>query len=355
MALVTPIPLNHVVSRHNLLQSRVWGVAKRYAGTTPLAFDTPEAGTILVLLRRVDDDTTYATVPWGPEPPPDLRGGTYLEAISEALASHLPQTCIFIRYDLPWVSPWSDDDGKPPLSTRELEINFGTVEHRFRKAPTDVRPVDTLVLDLDRPDDSLKRRMKPKTRYNIGLAQRRGVRVRSASPRELGLWFGMYRRTMERHGKRVHRFDHFSNLFEAVRQSDVADLYPGAPRKRHNVRLLIAEHDRRPLAGMVLAVSGDYAIYLYGASAATERRLMPSYLLQWEAMRTARRLGARRYDLFGIPGDRRPGHPMHGLLRFKEGFGGVRVSRRGCWDFPLDESAYQAFAAREGADRGYHR
>jgi lipid II:glycine glycyltransferase (peptidoglycan interpeptide bridge formation enzyme) len=197
--------------------------------------------------------------------------------------------------------------------------------------------------------------MKPKTRYNINLAHRRGVRVYQASPARLAEWFLMYRDTMARHGKTVHRYEHFERFFEAAYQTRVAAVLPGEPPRRHNIRLMLAEQDGQPLAGLVLAVSGSYAIYLYGASTAVRRNAMPTYLLQWKTMQTARHLGARRYDLFGVPPDRRPGHPMHGLLRFKEGFGGSHITRRGCWDYPFDDQRYQVFAGREAADSGYHR
>jgi len=338
------------------MQSRLWGIAKRDSDTTPLAFETPDAGTVLVLLHAVDGVPTYASVPWGPEPPRELRSGIYLEALSEWLRPYLPETCIFVRYDLPWESPWDEhDDGGPSVATRELEMNFGTTYHRLRKAPTDIRPVHTLIVDLDRDDETLLENMKAKTRYNLRLARRRGVRVYPASPRRLDDWFALYRETMARHGKHEHGKHHFDRFFEAARQTRVAEVLPGAPRRRHNIRLILAEQDRTVVAGMVLAVSGPYAIYLYGASSSRGRSGMPTYLLQWHAMRTARRLGARHYDMFGIPPDRREGHPMHGLLRFKEGFGGYQVTRRGCWDYPFDERAYTVFAGREAADRGYHR
>jgi lipid II:glycine glycyltransferase (peptidoglycan interpeptide bridge formation enzyme) len=353
---ITPVPLNRINSPNNLLQSRLWGLAKRSPGIRTLAFESTVAGSVLVLLYQIDSENSYALVPWGPEVPPQSQNGLFLESFSESVRPHLPGSCLFIRYDLPWPSPWNDrEDGPPAPSTRELEMNFGTRHHRLRKAPTDMQPVDTLIVNLDDTEEHILAGMKQKTRYNIGLARRRGVRVHPASPDRLDQWFALYRQTMERHGKTVHRFDHFRRLFEAVRKTSVAAARPGAPIHRHNIRLLLAERDGETLAGMVLAVSGDYAIYLYGASGSQDRRAMPTYLLQWKAMETARRLGARRYDMFGIPPDRREGHPMHGLLRFKEGFGGQHISRRGCWDYPYRMDDYLTFAGREGADKGYHR
>ena len=355
MRVVRHIPLNRLPGNGNLMQSSLWGTVKRRAGLRPLALELDCAPPLLILLRRHGAGRSQAYVPWGPLPRTRDRSGRGLERLSRSLEPFLPAGCVSIRYDLPWSSPWQDEPrGRPPTATRELEINFGTEEHRLRKAPTDVQPADTLLADLDLSDDQLLARMHRKTRYNIRLAARRGVRVRAAGPGELDRWYLLYRETMKRHGTTVYAISHFRELLEAARTDDNASVRPGQPARHHAIRLLFAEHGRRPLAGMVLTVSGDYAIYLFGASGTQGRNLMPAYLLQWEAMRVARSLGARHYDFFGVPSDRKPGHPMHGLLRFKEGFGGRRVIRRGCWDFPLDLSAYRAMSGREAAERGYH-
>lgn len=337
------------------MQSRLWGLSKRRAGSEPRAFKIDGESTILTILHHFNESDTYASIPWGPESSPSHQHGRYLEELAEALRPHMPRECVFLRFDLPWISPWDDrPDSTPSVATQELEINFGTRYHRLRKAPTNVQPVDTLIVDIARPEGVILDRMKPKTRYNIRLAQRRGVRVVPVSPRRLDEWYAMYSETMARHGKPVHGYEHFLRVFDAADQTVSATIRPGAPRRRHNLRLLMAERNGHPVAGMVLAVSGSYAIYLYGASGSNERRAMPSYLLQWKAIQTARRLGATRYDMFGIPPDSREGHPMHGLLRFKAGFGGERVTRRGCWDYPYQPERYNVFAGREAADRGYH-
>lgn len=58
---------------------------------------------------------------------------------------------------------------------------------------------------------------------------------------------------------------------------------------------------------------------------------MPTYALQWCAMQTARRAGCSEYDLFGVAPNADPSHPMHGLYRFKTGFGGQMYHQMGCW------------------------
>jgi lipid II:glycine glycyltransferase (peptidoglycan interpeptide bridge formation enzyme) len=187
--------------------------------------------------------------------------------------------------------------------------------------------------------------MRPKTRYNIRLAGRRGVVVEDRPHADLAAWYALYADTMRRKGLTVHGYAYFEALFNAA-ETETDD---GA-----ELKLLLARRGSEILAGMVLAVYGDYAVYLYGASSARDRSLMPAYRLQWQAIRVAGTEGCRAYDMFGIPSDESPSHPMHGLLRFKTGFGGSKLTRRGCWDYPYSDEVYSELKGRELADAGYY-
>jgi lipid II:glycine glycyltransferase (peptidoglycan interpeptide bridge formation enzyme) len=252
----------------------------------------------------------------------------------------------FLRFDLPWQSPYArEGEAEPPNRVRELRMNFGTESRNLRKAPTDVQPTHTLLIDPQQSDKALLAGMRPKTRYNIRLAARRGVVVEDRPHADLAAWYELYRDTMERKGLTVHEYRYFEALFRADENEDDDH---GA------VRLLLARRGEELLAGMILALYGDYAVYLYGASSQRRRSLMPAYRLQWHAIRTAAEAGCRAYDMFGIPADEHASHPMHGLLRFKTGFGGRRLTRRGCWDYPYSEELYREVTGRELADSGYY-
>lgn len=222
-------------------------------------------------------------------------------------------------------------------------MNFGTARRALRKAGTDVLPPDTLVVDLRGTEDEILSRMKPKSRYNVRLAARSGVIVREGSRVDLAAWNVLYGETCRRNGIRHHGPEYFSALLDSV-----------GPGCGAAVRLLVAEVEGRPAAMLFLAVSGDAATYLYGASAYELRSFMAPYALQWEAMKLSKRAGCSTYDLFGCAGSEEPSHPMHGLYRFKTGFGGDFLHRQGCWDYPLDASAYAAYSAREAAEEGFH-
>jgi lipid II:glycine glycyltransferase (peptidoglycan interpeptide bridge formation enzyme) len=95
--------------------------------------------------------------------------------------------------------------------------------------------------------------------------------------------------------------------------------------------LLVAEYEGKPLAALFVARNGNRAYYLYGASTDTERNRMPTYLLQWEAMKWAKVRGCEEYDLWGVPDEDESTLETHfetrhdglwGVYRFKRGFGG---------------------------------
>ena len=220
----------------------------------------------------------------------------------------------------------------------------------------DVQPPDTVVLDLGYEEESLLAAMKAKTRYNIGLAAKKGVRVEEGGAADLPAWYELYRQTARRDRITLHDYEYYRRQFELAQAGAVG----GAPARRladagPELKLLLARHEGDLLAGILLAVHGRAATYLYGASSDAKRNLMPAYALQWEAIRIARRQGCLTYDLFGIPPSPDPAHPMHGLYRFKTGFGGRLVNRPGCWDFPYRRAAYAAYAVAERARAWYYR
>ena len=187
--------------------------------------------------------------------------------------------------------------------------------------------------------------MKPKTRYNIRLAQRHGVEVRSVGVEGLETWYRLYSETAFRNGLHLNNIQYFRSMFAS--RMECQD-----PKVK--VRLLIAYHDEIPLAAMFLAFSSHRATYLYGASSSEKRNVMPTYALQWKAIQLARESNCREYDMFGISPTANSSHPMYGLYKFKTGFGGEVYHQLGCWDYPLNEDKYKYFSSMEMNNKGYY-
>ena len=355
-----------------LQQTSFWSEVKRNQGIVSKAFairinaadfytgdrggGNNVADDLLVLFQDIGDNHKIGYVPYGPTiKPSEENQGVFLEELSESLRPLLPANCILLRYDLLWESPWARDDacyndkgnwmGPPARVNQEIRLNFDTRKWNLKKANTNILPTDTLFIDLRKSEDRLLREMKSKTRYNIKLAYRKGVHVRKAGSDNLDVWYGLYRETCSRNRIALHDIKFFRAVMKA------AEMGPDSQAK---VELLIAEMGDNPLAALFMVCSGPRAMYLYGASSSRNRNSMATYALQWEAIRRARQNGCLKYDMFGIAPNPDPSHPLHGLYRFKTGFGGDIFHRMGCWDYPLHAGNYEIYLASEMHSEGYH-
>jgi lipid II:glycine glycyltransferase (peptidoglycan interpeptide bridge formation enzyme) len=193
-----------------------------------------------------------------------------------------------------------------------------------------VQPTAVMVLDIDRDLDKILEGFKSKWRYNIRLAERRGVAVREGGAGDIARFYEILTETARRDGFTVRGRSYFETLWR--------ELQPAG-----QLQLFIAEYDGRAVAGILLLCMGERAIYVYGASSNDDRNVMPNHLLQWHAIRWAHDRGFKVYDFRGVSPvrDGRPIEPhIAGLNRFKEGFGARYVEYAGEFDLPLRTGWY---------------
>ncbi|MDD2279725.1 MAG: peptidoglycan bridge formation glycyltransferase FemA/FemB family protein [Bacteroidales bacterium] len=352
-------------------QTAFWSTVKERMGIHTLAIDFKAAlpdksleethkvkrtSDLLVIIQPIDGKHTIAYVPYGPElEPAEELQGCFLEQLSESIKPYLPANCILIRYDLSWESHWAKDKdyydskglwlGPPESITQEIRFNFSTEKWNLRKASTNILPSNTLFINLRNSPKAILMQMKPKTRYNIGLSERKGITVRTAGIDNLDVWYALYTETAQRNGVYLHNVEYFRSVLLAKTTNALSPA---------DVKLLIAEKNGQPMAAMFLVISKNRAHYLYGASATEGRQYMGSYALQWAAMQTAQKMGCTEYDMFGLAPRPNPSHPMYGLYRFKTGFGGKQFHRMGCWDYPLNNDLYSLYSTLEMNNQGFH-
>ncbi|TVR33821.1 MAG: peptidoglycan bridge formation glycyltransferase FemA/FemB family protein [Spirochaetaceae bacterium] len=342
-------------SSSNLLQSSFWAHFKQRIGhrTIALRFESARGRGTVLAVHRTTGCGQHLYVPHGPEMTlPEAEQGAFLLQLSDAIAAAVDCNPTFLRFDLPWRSPFTEDGhwlGRPEPRLQEMRMNFGSGGLHLRKAPSDIQPPDTVIIDLQHGETSLLARMKAKTRYNIRLAARHGVQVCDEGVEKLQEWHDLYRQTCERQRIVCEQADYFGKLFDTA-AADRAANRGQAPR----LHLIAARHNRRMVAGLICAIWKDKAYYLYGASSRAHGRLMAPYAVQWHTMLTARAAGCRSYDMCGVPPENDPAHPMYGLYRFKTGFGGQVHHFCGCWDYPVDEEQYCAHAQAQASHAAYH-
>ena len=324
--------INELISTPIVQQTAFWSVVKKKLGASTIAisfkskesfiYHTPSdlqndiiVSDLLVIIQKIDREHSVAYVPYGPElEPVEEFQGMFLEELSESIRSFLPKNCIMIRYDLLWESYWAKNKehfndeghwlGEPQITTQELRFNFNTLNWNFRKASYNILPSNTIYLNLNREINDILASMKPKTRYNIGLAARKGVNIRKLGVEQIDVWYELYKQTAARN----NIFLNDIKYFQTVLSTKINDSTSPA-----EVKLLVAEYEGKPLAAMFLIITDKRGTYLYGASSTEHRNLMATYALQWEAIKISKEKGCTEYDMFGLSPGPDKNHTMYGL------------------------------------------
>ena len=174
----------------------------------------------------------------------------------------------------------------------------------------------TFIVDLGWSEEELLSFMKTKTRYNLNLAKRKGVRVvdETNNPRSFDIFFQLYEETVGRQNYLGHSREYHSRVWETMKKAKMA-------------RILVSYLDHEPLSGYTLFFFKNCCYYLYGGSSQKHKEVMASNLLMWESIRLAKNMGCRYFDMWGaLEKNYNPKHPWSGFHRFKEGFGGRHYS-----------------------------
>jgi len=262
----------------------------------------------------------------------DWRDDTVRESVLNDLEqSARRERAIQLKIDPDWILgrgvPNSEEDREDPDGARAV----AALKRRgWRFSPEQVQFRNTVVLDIRPREDELLAAMKPKTRYNIRLAQKHGVAVRPGSEADLPTLYRMYAETADRDSFVIRSEEYYLDIWSSMMRAGRA-------------QPLIAEAEGLPVAALVLFHFAGRGWYLYGMSRALHREKMPNHLLQWEAVRWLKERGCAAYDLWGAPDDFSESDPMWGVYLFKRGFGGEVARLAGAWDFAPSPPAYAAY------------
>jgi len=202
---------------------------------------------------------------------------------------------------------------EPSIAPQDLAIPWTNSEP--------VEPKLTLLLDLKKSPEQLLFECKEKTRYNIRLAERKGLQI-YWDDGELGLekFLQVLPKTNLRQRISSHQFNHYRAIVEAG-------------KKHHTVRIAWAEWDKHVLAANIYVYFNQTVTYLHGAFDDQYRTLMAPYLLHWQAIKEAHELGLSYYDFRGLAPHDNSKPSWEGFSRFKRGFGGQEIDSPGTYDF----------------------
>jgi lipid II:glycine glycyltransferase (peptidoglycan interpeptide bridge formation enzyme) len=285
----------------------------------------------------------YAYSPRGPKTSSQFIGDGK-QWMQEILQEAKKQGCDWIR-----VEPGSEEE----LLELQQNIQHSTfnIPISWRKAPRDIQPREILVMGINPSEEELLANMKSKTRYNIRLAEKKGVEVITSNDKQYrDRFFELVRETAERAGIRAHERNHYEKLLDAL-----------GPEK---AILYSAHYKGKVIAVNLMIFYDDLALYLHGGSGNAYRNVMAPFLLQWRAIQDAKKKECRWYDFGGVSTPQKTEHEIRnvehqevskrektdkkeweGITRFKQGFcpGTESISFPGTYDIVLSEWKYRVY------------
>lgn len=300
--------LNDYFGETSFLQSSSWGcIQERYKRKCfYLSFkkSTAALGLFLIIEIPINNFFKYWYIPRGPIFKKDISSKDKEEIFLKVSKFAKKNNAVFIRFE----------PGDMPLI------------EGIRKAK-DVQPSKTCFLDIRQSNDELLKAMKSKTRYNINLARRKGVRVALIDDPQTAFnnFIDLMKETSERDNFSIHNADYYKNLISYNNKF---------------IRVFEAHYNKKVIASGIFSFYRGQVSYLHGASSNQFRNVMAPYLLHFETMVFAKKEGFKFYDLYGVDDLKWPG-----VSRFKRGFGGEQFDYPGSFDLPVRKMYYKLYQA----------
>jgi peptidoglycan pentaglycine glycine transferase (the first glycine) len=319
----------------HILQTWEWGEFKQSTtGWMPQRFAYMHKGGVVAMAQVLTRQVGPLKIMYVPKGPaldygdPELRSAVAAELQRFAR----DKGAIFIKID-PDAAMGTGVPGEPDALELPVghQIAMEWASQGWQYSREQVQFPNSVIIDLRPDEQALLAAMKQKTRYNIELAQRKGVTARLGGIDDLDLLYRLYAETAVREGFVIRPLDYYRKAWGDFIRAGLA-------------QPIIAEYQGRALAHVIIFGFAKRAWYFYGASLDNGQPNLPTHLLQWESIRWARAQMMQVYDLWGAPTDFYDANdPMAGAFQFKQGFGGTVIRRIGAWDRPLRPRLYKLY------------
>lgn len=330
----------------HFLQTHEWAQVKEKYGWKPMPFlwhdDSGNVVAAAMVLKRQILNRGFAariSILYAPKGPLlDWKNDALRNRVLDDLQSLArKQGAIFFKMDPDVVLGRGIPQGEHDPADGVGQSVVSVLAHRGWVYSTDqIQFKNTVVVDLSPTEGEMLARMKQKTRYNIRLAEKKGLDLRVGTTADLPMLYKMYAETSLRDGFVIRDENYYKTVWGTFMGPASATRPAAFP--------LITEVNGEALAAIFLFIFAGRAYYVYGMSRDAHREKMPTYLLQWEAMKRAKAAGCKVYDLWGAPDEFNENDSMWGVYRFKEGLGGEVVRTLGAWDYAPNTLLYRLYA-----------
>ena len=279
--------------------------------------------------------------------------------ISEIKKISKQEKNVFVRFELP-----------DTMGFLLVPIDIGTRDGLFKIPKILIHsknPENTLILDLSKSEEEILSAMHQKTRYNIRLAEKKGVKVKwqmENKNNNINKFYNLLQETAKRDKIKIFSKSYYEKLLNYFYYHSCESRNPKknmdpdfcqddkeiilddkTKNKNYNIKiaLFFAEYQNKPLASIIVLGFGNTATYLHGGSSNENREVMPNYAIQWAAIKWAKEHGYLWYDFWGINNETKNG-AWAGITRFKQGFvsknTGKKINYQGAIDYILDKKWY---------------
>lgn len=308
----------------HIIQSWEWGQFRKKLGIPLQRYGLFEGKkltrTFQITFHKIPFTAQYVGyLPKGPFPDKD-----FADALSQIGKE---KNCAFIKIE-------------PDVESSQIAGYRGQIDEAFKSSKKPLFTKYNFILDLTKSEEELLKGMHPKTRYNINLAKKKGVAIKEGLNEEfLEIYLKLYFETTRRQNYLGHNEIYHKLVFETLKKEGMA-------------RILIAFYKDTPLASWMLLNFKDTLYYPYGGSSILHKDLMASNLLAWEGVKLGKKLGLKKFDLWGALGpDPDESDPWFGFHKFKKGYGGKLIEYIGSFDIIFNKPLYLIFNTVDNATK----
>jgi len=294
------------------LQSVEWGEFRKTTGIKVIKID----GLQMTIHRIPHIPWTIGYIPKGPLPTKDMISA--LKKIGQQ------EKCIFIQLEPNIIS-----DENLKLKIENLGL-LPAAHPLFTKY--------TFVLYLNKSEEDLLKAMHPKTRYNIKVALKHGVKIiQDHSDQAFENYLKLTEETTKRQGFYAHTKKYHKLMWETLKSEKI-------DTDKLTAHLFLAKYNEEVLASWILFVYKNILYYPYGSSSISHRETMASNLMMWEAIKFGKKLGLEKFDMWGaLSNNPDKNDPWYGFHRFKEGYGPKHIEFLGSFDLVINPVLYNAY------------
>lgn len=300
----------------NFLQSWYWGEfhkrLQKQIQRTGFYEGIKLVGVILSVIESAKRGK-YLTVAGGPII--DWENKKLVKAVfSEIRKIAKENNCVFIRI-------------RPQLVEDSFSINIFK-NNGARSSPMHLTADLTSQLDITKSEEDLLSAMRKATRYEIRKAEKLGIKVEhSKDEKQIRKFYDLQLETAKRQHFVPFSFEFLKEQFKVFFEEDKALLFT-------------AVYNNKVLAQAFIIFYGQEAVYHYGVSTEDGRKYPGAYLLQWEAIKVAKKRGIKKYNFWGVAPEEKKNHRFSGVSLFKRGFGGKDIQYLHAQDLVINHPKY---------------